>query len=107
MRQGWAKNALVYLLILVAVVALFYNLITPQNSSETVDVSKVASQINVGNVDKIEVDGNELTVYYNNSTEPVRSLKESNVGLPEFFSSLGLTPDQIASANIECFFDER
>ena len=101
MRQGWAKNALVYLLILVAVVALFYNLITPQNRAEMVDISQIASQIKVSNVEKIEIDDNELTVFYKNSNEPVRSLKESDVGLPEFFISLGLTPDQIATANIE------
>ncbi|MGB0388927.1 MAG: ATP-dependent zinc metalloprotease FtsH [Ardenticatenaceae bacterium] len=101
MRQGWAKNALVYLLILVAVVALFYNLITPQDPAETVDISQIAHQIEVSNVNKIEVDGNELTVFYKNREEPVRSLKEPDVGLPQFFISLGLKPDQIAKANIE------
>ncbi|MDQ4076318.1 MAG: ATP-dependent zinc metalloprotease FtsH [Chloroflexota bacterium] len=101
MRQGWARNALVYLLILVALVALFYNLVTPPDRMDTVEISDVASQVRAGNVEKIEVEGDELTVYLRNSGEPVRSLKESDVGLPEFFRSLGLTPDQINEAGIQ------
>ncbi len=101
MRQGWARNALVYLLILVALVALFYNLVTPPDRMASKDISYVASQVRSGNVEKIEVEGNELTVQLRNSGEPVRSLKERNVGLVEFFESLGLTAEQIRNANIQ------
>lgn len=101
MREGWAKNALVYLLILVAVVALFYNLITPPSQIETMQISQVAREIDQGNIKKIEVDENELTVFLNKSNEPVRSLKEPDVGLLEFLRSLGIPPEKIAAANIE------
>jgi cell division protease FtsH len=100
-REGWAKNALVYLLILVAVVALFYNLITPPSRIETMEISQVAREIDQGNIEKIEVDENELTVYLKQSDDPVRSLKETDVGLPEFLRSFGIAPEKIAGANIK------
>ncbi len=100
-RQGWARNALVYLLILVALVALFYNLVTPQEQRTTKDISFVATQVRNHNVEKIEVEEDELTVYLRNSGEPVRALKESSVALPSYFRALGITPEQIRDANIE------
>lgn len=100
-REGWAKNALVYLLILVAVVALFYNLITPPSPIDTIEISQVAREIDQGNIEKIEVDENELTVFRKKSDDPVRSLKETDVGLLEFLRSLGIAPEKIAGANIE------
>jgi cell division protease FtsH len=100
-RQGWAKNALVYLLILVALVALFYNLVTPPDRMETVDISRIASAVRAGSVERIVVENDELRVYYTNRSEPVRSRKEAGVGLPEFLTTMGLTPEQIRAANIQ------
>ena len=102
MRQGWARNALVYLLILVALVALFYNLITPQDGVQQATVSQIAAELRDGNVRSIEVEGDELRVLLNDSDEqPVRALKEQDVGLPEQLLSLGVTPEQIQAANIK------
>ncbi|MBA3531003.1 MAG: ATP-dependent metallopeptidase FtsH/Yme1/Tma family protein [Ardenticatenales bacterium] len=101
MRQGWAKNALVYLLILVTLVALFYNLVAPPSRVQTENISQVVTEIRNGNVEKIEVEGDELLVQLASSNEPIRALKEPDVGLPEFLESMGLAPEQIQAANIQ------
>ena len=41
MRQGWAKNAVVYILIVGALVALFYSLISPSDNA-TLDTPHIA-----------------------------------------------------------------
>lgn len=99
MRQGWARNAIVYILIAAALAALFFNVVIPQQGMETVDISAVAREVRAGNVKEITVEGNDLTMELKDGSR-VRSVKEQDVGLPEFFRTLGIPPEQIAAANI-------
>jgi cell division protease FtsH len=98
-RQGWARNAIVYVLIAAALGALFFNVVIPQQGMETVDITAVARDVRDGNVKEITVEGNDLTVERNDGSM-VRSVKEEGVGLPEFLRTLGVPPAQIAAANI-------
>ncbi len=99
MRQGWARNAIVYILIAAALAALFFNVVVPQQGMETVDISAVAREVRAGNVKEIIVEGNDLTMELKDGSR-VRSVKEQDVGLPEFLRTLGVAPAQIAAANI-------
>ncbi len=99
MRQGWARNAIVYVLIAAALGALFINVVIPPQGMESVDISAVAREVRNGNVKEITVDGNNLTIELTDGSR-VRSVKEQDVGLPEFFRTLGIPATQIAAANI-------
>jgi len=71
------RNSFIYLLILVAVVLVVVMVFRPASGSREVPLSYVIAQAQSGSVDRIEVQGDALTVYLNGQQEPVTSRKES------------------------------
>ena len=68
-RQGdnmgnnrWLRNSFVYLMIIIGVIVIFYTLM-PFNSSDEQPISKVITMANNNQLEKIEVNGDKLTVY--------------------------------------------
>jgi len=99
--NGWMRNGFVYLLILVAIVALFYNAFTPSDSTNnTISLNQVAEKAKEGQIKKITVDGDELRIVTVGNDQFV-SRKEENVSLVEALSGLGVTKDQLRSLEIE------
>ncbi len=62
MGSRWLRNSFIYLLILVAVIAIVVSFIRPPSSTESKDLSEVIAEARAGNVDVIEVQGQSLTV---------------------------------------------
>jgi cell division protease FtsH len=79
--SGWFRNGFIYLLILVAVVALFFSVFSPSKNSDGVSLTKLARDIKSGVVKKIVLTGDELKVWYKDIEEPVSSRKEHNTDL--------------------------
>ncbi len=97
MNQNISRNAFVYLLILVAAVALFLSIAPGNNQGPTeIDISKVAEKVNQGLVKSIAVNGDDLTVYAMND-EVYLSRKDENVSLLENLRALGVTDDKLYS----------
>jgi cell division protease FtsH len=89
----------VYLLILVAVVALFVNFFSASDNSSKVSIQKVATYVKAEQVDKVLIapDG-RLTVTL--SGEPEKKLvsrTETDTGFTETMKNLGVTQDQLSS----------
>ncbi len=98
MKSIWPKNAFIYLLILVASIALFSSFVTPAEEAQEIDIAQVARLVRAGRVEYLEFsnDGSiELTVLENGQEVPYRSRKEPDVGLGETLINLGVTPEQI------------
>jgi len=101
--SSWSRNGFVYLLIVLAVVALIYNFfVVPSEDLPTVPISKVASYVRDGAVKKISISGDDLTVWLREGEEPAKLLsrKEAGVGLTETLMNLGVTADQFAGVEI-------
>ena len=100
MRPTWPRNAFVYLLILVASIALFYSLLSPGDNARDIGIGKVAELIRAGEVERLAV-GNDgvLTVMAREGSKLVKytSRKEQNVGLGESLTALGVKPEQMGS----------
>jgi len=98
-RPGWHRNAFVYLLILVAVVALFYRFATPSPEPTEIPLSEVAALVRAGQVEKISIEGDILTlmVREGNGLTEKTSRKESDAGLTEALINLGVTQEQLSS----------
>jgi cell division protease FtsH len=100
-KQGWLRNGFVYLLILVAVIALFYNVLTPTQRVDENDLNKVAADIKAGRVESIDVSGDELTVHL---IKPANaryvSRKEPDVSLIETLKGLGVTNEQLNAVQL-------
>ncbi len=99
MRPGWPKNAFVYLLILVASIALFYSFLAPADNSNEISISKVAGLVKDGQVDKLTVtnDGVINLTLRDSPGKKYTSRKEPNVGIGETLIDLGVTPQQMGS----------
>jgi cell division protease FtsH len=101
--SSWSRNGFVYLLIILAVVALIYfNFVVPPEDLQTVPINQVAGFVKAGVVQKIAITGDDLTVTLTEGQEPgkVRSRKEPGVGLTEIMIDLGVAPEELASIEI-------
>ncbi len=99
-RPAWPRNAFVYLLILVASIALFYSFLAPSENIRELPLNKVAELIQNGSVERLSVtnEGNiRLSVREGSQVANYTSRKEPNVGLAETLQGLGVTPEQMQS----------
>ena len=80
MSSRWLRNGFIYLLILVAVVAIVYSFFGRSDSTETKDFSTVVTQARAGQITKIVVSGDSLTVTPRTGEE-YKSRKEEGTDL--------------------------
>src|SRR4051812_27621327 len=86
MGSRWMRNSFVYLLILVAVIAIVFAFFRPSSgSSSKEDLSSVIRDAKAGSVQKIEVSDNDLkvTVQEGDTKRTYTSRKESSASLVE------------------------
>ena len=99
MRPSWPRNAFVYLLILVASIALFYSFLPGENVRE-IAINRVAELIKEGKVKRLAV-GNDgaVTVVVHEGSQDTKytSRKEPTVGIGETLLSLGVKPEEMES----------
>jgi cell division protease FtsH len=77
MNSRWLRNGFIYLLILVAVVAIVYSFFGRSDGAETKDLSEVIADAKAGQVEHITVSGDTLTVTPKGGGEEYKSRKES------------------------------
>ncbi|MFH1084869.1 MAG: ATP-dependent zinc metalloprotease FtsH [Chloroflexota bacterium] len=95
MRPNWTRNSFVYLLLIVASIALLANFISPGESMRTAPLSELAGHIKSGAVKTLQLTGDGNIRVELNSGVKLISRKEPSVGLGETLLALGVTPDQL------------
>lgn len=100
MSSRWFKNGLVYLLIIVAVGALLFNVFYSPEGLSTVPLNEVAQEAKKGNIREIVVSGEELTVTLA-SGEKVRSNKDQASDITQVLGNLGVTEDQLSNISLQ------
>ncbi|MFZ1753751.1 MAG: ATP-dependent zinc metalloprotease FtsH, partial [Caldilineaceae bacterium] len=100
MNASWSRNAFVYLLILVAAAALFLNIYGPTEKPQTKSLSEVASLIGKGEVERIDVQEEELRVVIRGSEQPYISRKEEGIPLTRTLQGLGVEQAKLANVKI-------
>ena len=100
-----SQSFFVYFLLIVAIGAMLYmGLNQDGQSNEPLTISKVAQQVQDGDVGRIVVGSNDtIRVIKPNGTEDdaVESRIESNTTLVEQLRNFGVTPEQLAEVDIE------
>ena len=97
MNPGRFKNGFVYLLILVAAVALLYSLFTPSQKPQEIDISEVAKQAQDGLIREIRVKDDVIKVVYKNPDVPeATSRKEPGISAIQTLKDLGVSQEQLA-----------
>ncbi len=95
MYSRWLRNSFIYLLILVAVIAIVFAFFSNGSSHPTVAFGEVVQDIKANKVQKIDVNGSNLTVTYNdkqnNKTVVKDSKVASNTDVATFLSDQGIS----------------
>ena len=61
-NNRWVRNSLIYLLIIIGVIVIFYTLIPSFGSGERLSLTQVLNQSRSGQIERIIVDGEKLTI---------------------------------------------
>ncbi len=93
------QSNFVYLLILIAIVAMLFMNINQESSKAILPINEVASEIKKGTIEKIIQDDNSLTVALKDGQEKL-STKESNTSLVEQLTSYGVTSEELDSSKV-------
>ncbi|CAN5741766.1 ATP-dependent zinc metalloprotease FtsH [soil metagenome] len=100
MKANWSRNAFVYLLILVAGAALFFNISWSAQTPEPISLSKLAEQIREDKVASILVSGEEVRVKFSDQQLRI-ARRESDVPITQTLAGLGVQPDELSKVDIQ------
>jgi cell division protease FtsH len=89
MYSRWLRNSFIYLLILVAVIAIVLTLFQPGGGTPNKDLGSVVADAKAGRVKEIDVDGDALTVLYQNG-DKFHSRKESGASIATLMRDEGV-----------------
>jgi len=95
-----SKNFLAVTLILLIVVVIFAQLITPSQQKQQVSVTQLARDVNEEKIEKIVVLDSKVLVYYKDG-KIAQSTKEPEVSLFETLANLGTSKEKLLKINIE------
>jgi len=102
MGNKWLRNSFVYLILLVAVVALFFTAFPPTSGSDNqpISINEVAAGVRDGTIRRILVMEDRLQIEYQDKRKAT-SRKEANVGITRQLRDYGVTPEQLDSVSIQ------
>lgn len=102
MKANWSRNAFVYLLILVAGAALFFNISWSNQAPESISLSELAQKIQAGQVAKVTVSGEDIQVEFTKATNQADRIarREYDIPLTQTLTGLGVSPTELSSVNI-------
>ncbi|MCK9520798.1 MAG: ATP-dependent zinc metalloprotease FtsH [Dehalococcoidia bacterium] len=92
MYSRWLRNSFIYLLILVAVIAIVFAFFSSGDDHPNVPLGQVIEQAKANEIDKIEIDGRKLTVtFLQEAPQGESKVVESRIGENTDLESLLLT----------------
>lgn len=101
MKTNWSRNAFLYLLVLIAGVAIFYNTPWATQTPESITLTNLAMSIEQGNVESISIRGEEVRVFLRGADQPLLSRREADVPLTQTLIGLGVEPAQLAEVKLQ------
>ena len=92
MNSRLMRNSFIYLLIVVAILAIFFTLFSdPLNGSKEVPISQIITMAARGDIDKIDVQGDKISAFTTAGTT-LTSRKESGSSMVEILENAGIDP---------------
>ena len=88
MNQRWVRNSFIYLLIIVAVIAIFVTIFPSSKGVEKVPLSTVEEMLENGEITKIVVEGDSLRITHIDGSE-MKSAKDESVNMLELVDKAG------------------
>lgn len=91
MDSRWLRNSFIYLLVLVAVMAVFFTLFQQSPAGKAVDISEILTRSRNGEISKIEVQAQgDQIVATTTGGDKLRSRKEVNASMYELMQQAGV-----------------
>ncbi|MSQ31857.1 MAG: ATP-dependent metallopeptidase FtsH/Yme1/Tma family protein [Dehalococcoidia bacterium] len=100
MKQKTIRQGIIYLLISMALIAIFVTVFKPYSKETLVKISEVIADVQKNQVQKIVVDKDDLKVFLK-SGETVRSKKESGVSIYATLVNAGVSPEAAGAVTVE------
>jgi cell division protease FtsH len=102
MNLRQVRSAAIYILLLIALGAFLYSSVLrrPGATIATVPIAKVAEMARKGEIARITIKDDRVTVIKRVNGEILQSRKETSTGLVETLSNLGVTPEQLKEVEI-------
>jgi cell division protease FtsH len=99
----WLRNSFIYLLILVAAIALFLSIFPSTGGKEPTNmpISQVVQLAKDGKIKKITVEGETLTIERTDVPTKATARKDPNTDIYTILSTTGVTPQQMAAIEID------
>ncbi len=102
MNSGILRNGLIYLLIIVAIAALIFSVLSGPRQTREISITELAADIKKGVVKSLVLQGDLVTVQYRDPNLGTRSSrKETDRTLLETLEDLGVTSAQLAEVSIK------
>ncbi len=100
MDTKWLRNSFVYLIILVAIIALFFTVVQPaaERDNTQISLSEVAQGVKSGQITKITASDDKLTVDWTGRGK-LTARKENDISVPQLLQVYGVTPEQLQQVN--------
>ncbi|HLB12036.1 MAG TPA: ATP-dependent metallopeptidase FtsH/Yme1/Tma family protein, partial [Dehalococcoidia bacterium] len=90
MNYRWLRGSILYILIIVAVVAIFFAFFSPGGGAKDLPLNQAIEWVKQGKVSKIEISGDSLTLTTKEGT--FRSRKEEGTSVYEILDIAGVNP---------------
>ncbi len=89
------KGAAMYILIALVALVFFYNLSGGSTPGDSAPISQVVQDIKEGKIDKIAIEGDNVTASYKNSDKKVTARKEGGESIYKILESSGVDPKTV------------
>src|SRR3954453_4668316 len=96
MDTKWLRNSFVYLIILVAIIALFFTVFQPTGERDSqISLNELAAAVKRGEVRRIDVSEDKLTIEIPGRQGKFTARKERQDTVPQVLASYGVTPEEL------------
>ena len=92
MGNRWIGNTFIYLIIFVAVIAVFFMLFSPGEDGEQEDLTTILAMAENGQISSITVDGDRLIAVQRQTSQQFIAAKEPGTSIFEILQSAGINP---------------
>lgn len=101
-NNQWYRNGLVYLLIIVTLAALAFNIFQQPRQTRQIQISDLVNSMKNGEVSKTSVNGSTVTVTYKQDGKQATASfgRTPTASFEDTMRSYGVSPDQLLAANV-------
>ncbi|CAN5804807.1 ATP-dependent zinc metalloprotease FtsH [soil metagenome] len=96
-ENRWLRNGFVWIILIIAVIALWITFISGGDGNANIGISQVATEIQADRVERLELTegSNEVTVHYRAGTDSAQTRLDENISIYEALGLYGVQPTQV------------